>query len=179
MPGLGIKPWVKAWPSQGACKSPEQQACLPFRGTFGRLLVAMFCGGGGSASRLSAGGVAVARPFSSPRFRRGGPPRGLGVRLSVWHGVPRLSVFSWVSCLRCAQLPERAVGKIRSCLGPHHGRLLDCHSAGVSRHDREGEGKGLGLGVHSAQAPGDQGFRSASWSQYYWSQGLAHLQSLA
>lgn len=88
-PGLEVKPRVKAWPCQGARESPEQRACSPFRATFGRLLVAVLPGGRGSVSRLSAGGVAVARPVCSPRRRRGRPPRGLGVRLSVWHHAPQ------------------------------------------------------------------------------------------
>ena len=88
-PGLEVKPRVKAWPCQGARESPEQRACSPFRATFGRLLVAVLPGGRGSVSRLSAGGVAVARPVCSPRRRRGHPPRGLGVRLSVWHHAPQ------------------------------------------------------------------------------------------
>ena len=74
-PGLEVKPRVKAWPCQGARESPEQRACSPFRATFGRLLVAVLPGGRGSVSRLSAGGVAVARPVCSPRRRRGRPPR--------------------------------------------------------------------------------------------------------
>lgn len=88
-PGLEVKPRVKAWPCQGARESPEQRACSPFRATFGRLLVTVLPGGRGSVSRLSAGGVAVARPVCSPRRRRGRPPRGLGMRLSVWHRAPQ------------------------------------------------------------------------------------------
>lgn len=57
----------------------------------GQQLVALVCDQDrGSVSRLKAGGcglnadhVAVARLFCSPWFRRGHPPRGLGVGLSI------------------------------------------------------------------------------------------------
>lgn len=147
--------------ARGARESPQQRAC-PLSGPPSPAAGRRARGEGALFPRLSAGGVAVASPFCSPRCRRGHPPRGLGVQLEGFIVRPSAEFVLGFPALTCAQRPG-ALGagreqRERPCLEPHPAGCLTCTPLVCIRHDRKGEGKGLGL-TGCALSPGPLGTR--------------------